>query len=276
MAKKTTTQLNTWESEMAASAVFAAKAESKSVDRPFFNTNNQLKFGGAPLPYGAAVVVLDNIHANLYYEGTYDPNNIVSPDCYAFARDVVDPKTGDVVVQGINTWDGKPDMAPHKDVVQRVSDKCATCPLNQWGSGTGKGKACQNTRRLAVIPAGTMAAGEKFTPFTKAEQFDGAQIAYVKLPVTSVPSLSRLIMETAQALSRPIWSMFTHMKVVPNPTGKLPATVVQFDALAAAPNAVMDAIYKKMKAAVDDIAFPFSVNQPKPDKPAAKAKRKYT
>jgi hypothetical protein len=276
-AKKTTTQLNTWEAEMAASATVAAKAESKSVERPFFSTSGQLKFQGAVLPHGAAVIVVDNIHANLYYQGVYDPNSPTSPDCYAFGRDVADPKTGEVTVQGVDTWNGSTVLGPHKDVVNRQHTDCATCPLNQWGSGVGKGKACQNTRRLAAVPAGTM-QGEKFVPFTKPEQIESAQLGYVKLPTMSVPGFSKLVLDTAQGLSRPIWSMATLMRVVPNPSGRLPATVVQFDNLATIPNALMDAVYKRRKLAEVDITFPFQPNQPKTVSPAGakpKPKRKY-
>lgn len=35
------------------------------------------------------------------------------------------------------------------------SDACATCPQNQWGTAKngGKGKACKNTMKLALIPS---------------------------------------------------------------------------------------------------------------------------
>lgn len=56
--------------------------------------------------------------------------------------------------------DAKPDcfsndgIAPDPAVEKPVSKKCSICPNNQWGSkigdNGGKGKACQDSRRLAV------------------------------------------------------------------------------------------------------------------------------
>jgi hypothetical protein len=56
--------------------------------------------------------------------------------------------------------DAKPDcysndgIAPDASVEKPVAKKCAICPNNQWGSKVGdnggKGKACQDSRRLAV------------------------------------------------------------------------------------------------------------------------------
>jgi hypothetical protein len=268
-------QVNSWESEMAASAVIAAKAESRSQDRPFFSTSGQLKFQGAVLPSGAAVVVLDQIHANLYYQGAYNPDSPASPECFAFGRDTVNAKTGEVEVIGIDTHDGRTAMAPHKDVKNRVCDQCEGCPMNEWASGVGKGKACQNTRRLAVIPGGTIDSKGSFAPFTKSEQLDTAQVGYIKLPTMSVAGFSKLISDTAKALERPLWSMYTLLRVIPNPSGRLPATIVDFSQLDKIPNGLMDSVFKRMKAQLTETAFPFAPNTAAPA-PAAKAKRKYT
>lgn len=77
------------------------------------------------------VVIVDFTNRNLFYESSYDENNIEAPDCYA-----VGPKLKD--------------MIPAKNVEKPESDSCAECPLNAFGS-RGKGKACKNTRRLAVL-----------------------------------------------------------------------------------------------------------------------------
>lgn len=280
--KKTTTQLNTWEQRMAESAKVAAKAESKSVVRPYFSTNGQIKFQGAVLQHGAPLVVIDDIHANLFYDGVYDPNTPTPPDCYAFGRDVVNDE-GDVEVVGIDTWDGRTAMAPHKECKTRVHDQCEGCPLNEWASGTGKGKACQNTRRLAAIPAGTMSAKGEFVPFTKPEQFEAAQVGYVKVPVTSTAGLSKLIMDTAKVLDRPLWSMATLMTSIPNPSGRLPQFVIQFEQLDKIPNNLMDSVFKRREAQLvgDETAHPFAPKSataaaPAPTKGRTAPKRKYT
>jgi hypothetical protein len=52
-------------------------------------------------------------------------------------------------------------IAPAADADNPQAKKCATCPHNQWGSrvsekGATKGKACSDTVRMAVAPAGQL------------------------------------------------------------------------------------------------------------------------
>ena len=52
-------------------------------------------------------------------------------------------------------------IAPAADAENPQAKKCATCPHNQWGSrvsekGATKGKACSDTVRMAVAPAGQL------------------------------------------------------------------------------------------------------------------------
>jgi hypothetical protein len=73
-----------------------------------------------------------------YYEGDYQPGDDKEPTCSAD--------------NGI---------VPDAHIVNKQSPTCATCPQNQWGSKiskvTGKDvKACSDTKRLALIPAGDL------------------------------------------------------------------------------------------------------------------------
>lgn len=97
----------------------------------------QLKAKKFKLPDGQEtdtlrVVIVDFVAANNFYEGTYDANNISPPACFAI---------GQVVTN----------MVPSDNSPVKQSDACGTCPMNQFGSA-GNGKACKNTRRLAVLP----------------------------------------------------------------------------------------------------------------------------
>lgn len=51
-------------------------------------------------------------------------------------------------------------VAPEADAAEPQSQKCATCPHNQWGSKIteqgSKAKACADVRRLAVAPIGQL------------------------------------------------------------------------------------------------------------------------
>jgi hypothetical protein len=78
--------------------------------------------------------------SKVFYLKGYDPKESEGqkPDCYSS--------------------DG---VAPAADAKNPQSKKCATCPHNQWGSritdkGASKGKACSDTVRIAVAPAGQL------------------------------------------------------------------------------------------------------------------------
>mgnify|MGYP005863046925 CR=1 FL=1 len=80
------------------------------------------------------VVILDFVSANMYYDSPYDRDNPQPPACFA-----IGPEPTALVPS-----DNSPD---------RQADACASCPQNQFGSAlVGKGKACKNTRMLAVSP----------------------------------------------------------------------------------------------------------------------------
>ena len=78
--------------------------------------------------------------SKVFYIKGYDPKESENqkPDCYS--------------------QDG---VAPAADSKSPQAKKCATCPHNQWGSritekGASKGKACSDTVRMAVAPAGQL------------------------------------------------------------------------------------------------------------------------
>lgn len=76
-------------------------------------------------------VIVDFISRNMHYEGKWDPKNPVPPTCFAINK----------VVSAMTPSDNSPD---------KQADNCAECPMNQFGSD-GDGKACKNTRLLALV-----------------------------------------------------------------------------------------------------------------------------
>lgn len=88
--------------------------------------------GGATSQGPLSLVILDWRITHAYYTGIYDPAKLKSPDCWAISE----------------TLHCAPD--PQKVKTVKHSD-CTSCPFNEWGS-RGKGKACKETRRLAVAP----------------------------------------------------------------------------------------------------------------------------
>ena len=87
--------------------------------------------------------------------------------------------------------------------------------------------------------------------------------------------------DTAKVDDRPLWSMATLMTSIPNPSGRLPQFVIQFDQLDKIPNNLMDAVFKRMKSQVQDneTAHPFApkaATAAAPAKGKTAPKRKYT
>lgn len=275
MAKPATsksTQLNTWDAALAKSAQVAAAAEQKTGARNFASMGGgKFSMLGSDVPGGEApVVVLDQIHTNLYYAGAYDSNNPVPPDCFAFARA---DESGNIV--GVDTWDGSADLKPHKDSTNRQHDDCASCPHNQWNSSpTGRGKACQNARRVAMIPAGAIING-KAELVEDADKLASAPLVYLKIPTMSRSALSGWVKQLADGLSMPTWGVFGVVKRVPSAN----QFNIEWDTIKKIPSALLETIYKRVQEAQDDICHPFappSPTAPAPAKGKAKAQRKYT
>lgn len=87
---------------------------------------------GTKTPGPLELVIIDFVSKNAFYEGSYDPKNIAPPACFSI---------GSVPIK----------MVPSANAPEPQSDTCATCPMNQFGSA-GAGKACKNSRVLAVLP----------------------------------------------------------------------------------------------------------------------------
>lgn len=91
------------------------------------------------LPNGLEVdeiecVIVDFIAANYYYSKQFDRNNIIPPECFAMGLEPA----------GLVPSDNSPD---------KQCEACAGCWANQFKSApNGRGKACSNTRLLAVLP----------------------------------------------------------------------------------------------------------------------------
>lgn len=75
--------------------------------------------------------------SKVFYDHGYEEGSNAKPTCYSN--------------------DG---VGPASDSEEPQSNKCATCPHNQWGSritdAGGKGKACADSMRLAIAPAGQL------------------------------------------------------------------------------------------------------------------------
>lgn len=250
-----TAAITKWDEELAKQAADSAAMEANAGGGQFFSVKGGvLTWNDAPVPGNQmGVVILDSILENTYYPEKFDPDNIASPSCFAFGRD---DKT----------------MVPHANVMAagtNESDKCLGCPMNEWASAdTGKGKACKNTRRLALVPAGTFNAAGKFEPIDDLEHYLTTPVGFMKLPVTSVKGYAGFVKQVAGALKRPPHGLITKVKVVAD--AKTQFKVV-FEALSPLGNQFLPNIMKRRDEVMATIDFPYQPREEKPagEKPAA-------
>jgi hypothetical protein len=212
----TGTALATYDEKWAGLAEKAAASEPLSSGTWLTARGGQLTIGEQSLPGNqAAVIVLDSYRENTFYGGRFDPDAPLPPICYALGRDGAG-------------------MFPHLDMQkdlsyfkpQNVSGGqvmgCEGCPMNEWGSAAqGRGKACQNRRRLVVIPAGyyTPRHGSRdfdLNLFDDPKHFQQAEIAYFKLPVTSVSNWAKYVNQLATGVRRPPFGVVTRIHLEPH------------------------------------------------------------
>ena len=269
--KKPATAIVRWEDELAKQAEAAAAQESSTSVGAFFSTKSGvLSFNDQPMPNNEmAVIILDSVFENVLYEGRYDPDNPTPPTCFAFGRD--------------------DSIKPHETVFeagQNQSDKCKGCEHNEWGSAeVGRGKACSNKRRLALIPAGHFDRAGNFTMIEDDTHYQTAGLAFLKLPVTSVQGFAAYVKQISGALKRPPHGMLTRIKLVPDPKSQFKMT---FEALDKVPDHLMPIVMGRHHEAVESIEVPYSLElreeeapkqtrgkPPVKSKPAVKGRSKY-
>jgi hypothetical protein len=185
--KPVTAQVNKWDEELAKYATEASAKESVGGGSFLSFKSGMLSYAGNAIPGNKLeVIVLGDVHENAYYDQPYDADNPVSPACFAFGED---PAT----------------MQPHADAKEPQSDRCATCKWNAFGSAdNGKGKKCRNIRKLALIPA------------DQVDDVAAAELAFAKIPPTSVVNFSAHTKRVADAAHRPLWAVITSISCAPH------------------------------------------------------------
>jgi hypothetical protein len=168
--------------------------------------------GEDPLPGNQMyVVILDSFRERTFYAGRYNAEVAAAPVCYAFARGE------DAAEMGPH-----PSMQDHPEVFVPQATECSKCPANEWGSSdTGKGKACQDRRRLFLLPAG-YAEPIKGSRELEVQLFDdpdhyaSADLAQLKLPVTSGKEYSKYVHQLATVHGRPPHGVITRVYLEPH------------------------------------------------------------
>ena len=112
-------------------AAYAKRIQAPTGDRISVTQRKTFKLPNGDEVDELEAIIIDFVAANYYYVGAYDPGNITPPECFAIGLEPA----------GLVPSDNSPD---------KQCASCAGCWANQFKSA-GKGKACQNTRLIALI-----------------------------------------------------------------------------------------------------------------------------
>lgn len=238
----------------------------KAVQQEQVSGGTMLSTRGGILTYGeetlpgnqACVIILDSVKENTFYDSKFDPDNPAAPICYAFGRGPA----------GEDEMAPDPSMQVDLSYFQPQAEACATCPQNEWGSADkGRGKACQNRRRLALIPAGyyEQKRGSRdltLQLFDKPDDFKTADIAHIKLPVLSVKNYGDYLSQLLQTTQLPAHGVVTRMYLEPDAKSQFK---VCFEFLEEVPEHLLEVIMAKHDEAE---RAPFKGYSPPEDKGA--------
>lgn len=132
--------------------------------------------GMAVTYFDGVILAANKATTKTLYLGDYEEGSIAKPDCAS--------------TDGI-----KPDLG----VPARQASLCAQCPHNVWGSAKqGKGKRCQDNKRLATVPNGDIENLE----------FGGPML--MRLPPTSFRPFGEYI-KALDAADKPLYAGITRM-----------------------------------------------------------------
>jgi hypothetical protein len=181
-----------WDEELAKLAEMSVGIEASvgSGGNYIKTRGGQLEYNGGIIPGNKMnVIILDHVIEYVYYTDRFDPDNPQTPAAYAIGRD-------------------ENDMRWHEDSIEPYAGElCKDSDINQWGSAdTGRGKACKNTRRLALLPEDAIEEG-----------IEDAELAFIKVPVTSVKAWAGYVRQLADQLKRPTLGVVTEISLSPDP-----------------------------------------------------------
>jgi hypothetical protein len=143
----------------------------------------QFQIGETFLPDPLEAIVVAEVMQNIYYDSPYNADNPTSPGCFAMA----------LAVKGAEGQMTSHETSPNRQ--GGVDFKCQGCEMNQFGSAEiGKGKACSNYRKLALVMTSDPGFKDPDTPLTWAT---------MSLPPTSLGDWGKFVMGLDRVEHRP-------------------------------------------------------------------------
>lgn len=145
----------------------------------------EFTYKGASLGESLEVIILGFRYENAWYGGLpYDQENPSIPACFAIAADRIDLK-------------------PCKNAPEpQTEEDCSVCEYGQWGSAeTGRGKACKDQRRVALMHVSDL----------EAEDPSDIEIVILNVPPTSVKNFDKYAKGINKLVKRPLYGVVTKL-----------------------------------------------------------------
>lgn len=185
---------DSWRERLQQYAEEDAATTAGSTGWPYIGTRGGVfRFNDESLEELPPMIILGVRYENCWFDGDYDPENPAPPDCFAIAKE-------------------QEDLAPPEDLGDKrqcmqtdpSSEACKGCWANAFGTADrGKGKACKNVRRIALLPADKVDAGYLST-------VEGVML---RIPVTSVKDYSKYARKVNKGLGRPLFGLRTTLGI---------------------------------------------------------------
>jgi len=180
-------------------------------------------FDGENLGKTIKAVIIDFAYLNTYYGKKFDEDKPNIPVCFAIDAE-------------------EDEIAPHENVKTPKADACDGCPMNEWGSGRGRAKACQQRRRLALIHEDDL------------EDIENANVAFLELAPTSVKHWSKFVKECSDKLNRPYYTVVVELSF--DSEEDYPVVLFDIDEKIS-DKEVVSAIKEKREEVRDELLTPF-------------------
>lgn len=174
-----------WDEQLAEHASAETAREVSSGGAYISTKNGEYNHDGVELPNPLSVVVLGSVFENAYYDQGYDDDKPTSPVCFAIA-------------------DEEDNLVPHDDCADKQSDACEGCWANEFGSASvGKGKACKNTRRLALASSDEITEGSG----------DETAVLMMRIAPTSIKAWKSYVNQIGKVKKRPPFGVHTSLLI---------------------------------------------------------------
>lgn len=256
MGTEITTYKDKWQ---AMAARDSERLKASSGGKTIGTAGGILKLDDVEIPGNAlCAVILDAAYVNSFYVNGWSPGDSVAPQCFAMSHE-------------------QSELAPHpsmegEDYFEPQHDKCQGCPQNEFGTArVGKGKACGNRIRLALVDAGWFEKVKGTRNEWSAEiiedegHYKTKELVYLNVPPTSIKAYQKYVKKCADDYGRPTSGLITRIDIEPMGTGGFG---LAFETLEQFPDEYFPTLNARYEEAREAVIKPYT--PPDPEQLAAK------